>query len=337
MQLRKTALSWLLGGISTLGLTGQVLAAQAEEAASPQEEIPLEERLDNYRSQLRELYEDYSQELEAYPFDYSDTQLEKRLQQELRLDSNPFAFTPHQRNYLLPFSYTSDTNEEGFDAITQDADLQPVEIKFQFSLKVPVMQQWLSEEDSLHLAFTQTSWWQAYHRDASRPFRESNYQPEIFYTHRSDLHFLGLQNNYNRLGIAHESNGRTNPQSRSWNYIYWSTALAKGRWMLEFSPRYKLPRITGEANNPDIEDYLGYFDLTLAYANWKQEWVVTTQGNFETEKGGLQLDWSFPILGRLRGLLQVYGGYGESLVDYNHENYRISLGIQFTNQLFGEN
>jgi phospholipase A1 len=342
LKTEKRIHGWLIPLIALILLVTESVSAQEtselEEETKADEEIKvLLETLEEYRNRLRSSLEKYGKKAEDFEFDYRETQLEKRLKQERDTENNLFSFAPHQRNYILPVSYSTHPNQQRFDYLDSERDLQSTEIKFQLSIKVPLLQQWASDRQSLHFAYTQTSWWQAYHSEASRPFRESNYEPEFFFTQQSDLQFLGLSNPYNRLGFAHQSNGRTDPQSRSWNYIYASTVLAKGNWMLEFSPRYKLPRFTGEDDNPDLENYIGYFDLSLAYANWGQEFVVTTQGNFETEQGGLQLDWSFPLYGgKLRGLVQAYAGYGESLIDYDHENYRFSIGFQFTNQLFGD-
>lgn len=315
---------------------------ETESQDSVQAVVPLDQEEDlrgrilEYQLLLRETLAEYGQLVRDYEFEYQETSLERRLRQERELASNPFSFTPHRRNYILPVSYSSNPNQERFEYIQQDTDLQPVEIKFQLSVKVPVMQGLLDDRGSVHFAYTQTSWWQAYNNDASKPFRETNYTPEVFFTYEQPRYFLGITNTWNRFGYAHQSNGRTEPQSRSWNYLYISSAFARGPWMLEATPRIKLPRFKGEDDNPDLEDYVGYLDLRLAYVNARQEYVLTVKGNPRTEKAGLQFDWSFPVYGRLRGLFQAYAGYGESLIDYDHENYRVSLGFQFTNQLFGE-
>ena len=44
-------------------------------------------------------------------------------------------------------------------------------------------------------------------------------------------------------------------------------------------------------------------------------------------KGSLRLDWAFPISRNLRGHLQWFSGYGESLIDYNHKANYIGLGV----------
>ncbi|SFB78786.1 phospholipase A1 [Marinospirillum celere] len=307
-----------------------------EEAATADQAEDLRSRISEYQLLLRETLVEYSQLVRDYEFEYQETSLERRLNQERQLAANPFSFTPHRRNYILPASYSSNPNQERFEYIQENTDLDPVEIKFQLSVKVPLMEDLFDNRGSIHFAYTQTSWWQAYNNDASKPFRETNYTPEIFFTYANGTRFLGLNNNWNRFGYAHQSNGRTEPQSRSWNYLYVSSVLSRGNWMLEATPRIKLPRFRGEDDNPDLEDYIGYLDLSLAYTRSRHEYVLTLKGNPQTEKAGAQLDWSFPVYGRLRGLIQGYAGYGESLIDYDHENYRISIGFQFTNQLFGD-
>ncbi len=262
--------------------------------------------------------------------------LQRRIEQERQAKYNPFFFTPHRRNYILPASYSARPNQQRFEYLQEDVDMQSVEVKFQLSIKVPLLPELLGERDSLHFAYTQTSWWQAYNESASKPFRETNYQPEIFFTRESRWQLWGLDNTYNRIGYAHQSNGRTEPQSRGWDYLYVASAFSRDGWMLELAPRVRLPNANGKDDNPDLEDYLGYLDINFAFTQGRQEYVLTLRGNPAQSRGVAQLDWSFPLTRQLRGLLQLHAGFGESLIDYDHENYRVSLGIQFTNQLFSD-
>lgn len=55
--------------------------------------------------------------------------------------------------------------------------------------------------------------------------------------------------------------------------------------------------------------------------------------NFAKHHGAIELGFTFPLWGKLRGYAQYTSGYGESLIDYNHNQQRIGLGIALTNLL----
>ncbi len=47
----------------------------------------------------------------------------------------------------------------------------------------------------------------------------------------------------------------------------------------------------------------------------------------ERSRGSAQLDWVFPLSGALHGYFQAFSGQGESLVDYNHRQTKLGLGV----------
>ena len=254
---------------------------------------------------------------------------------------NPYVITPHRMNYILPVTVTDDINLAPYRATTDWADdLEKNEAKLQLSIKVPLNKSDIFvKDDRLFFGFTLKSWWQVYSDNISKPFRETNYQPEFFYTTPLDLS-VGQTNSAFMIGVEHQSNGRSQGLSRSWNRLYFNWLFEYQNFALSFRPWYRLPEDRKEDpfdsrgdDNPDIHRYMGYFELGMAYQWDKYEFHMIGHQNFKTQRGGAQLGVTFPLSGRLRGYIQYFGGYGESLIDYNHSQNRIGIGIALTDLL----
>ena len=53
-----------------------------------------------------------------------------------------------------------------------------------------------------------------------------------------------------------------------------------------------------------------------------------------TGKGAAQFSWtSQPLLGPLRGYVQLFSGYGETLIDYDWNQTTIGIGVALNDQL----
>jgi phospholipase A1 len=251
---------------------------------------------------------------------------------------NSYVMTPHKMTYLLPLSVSDNMNREVYDGIGQwGEDIQSFEAKFQFSVKVPLTQEAIfTEGDTFHFGFTLQSWWQLYNQELSRPFRETNYQPELFYTAPLSWQPLGGQTNM-VIGFEHQSNGRTQMLSRSWNRLYYTFTFAKDNYAVSFRPWWKIPEGSKETtptesgnDNIDISDYMGHFDLTVLYQWQSFEFSFVGRQNFKTSHGGMELGVTFPLSGKLKGYFQFTSGYGESLIDYNHSQQTFGIGIALT-------
>ena len=255
---------------------------------------------------------------------------------ELARDSKlgVFNFRAYKPVYLLPAFFTTNVNTtpqspNPDNTVTEPLALDDVETKFQISFKTKALENLFGDNGDVWMAYTQSSRWQVYNGDNSRPFRETNYEPEILLIFRNGYRLGGWHGRMASIGINHQSNGRSDPFSRSWNRVIGTVALDRDNWALTLRPWWRVPDGSDD-DNPDIEDYMGRGDLTLVHTRGGHELALmarhTLRGG-EDSRGALQFDWGFPINRTLRGHVQVFDGYGESLIDYNHRATYVGLGI----------
>ncbi|QDO99914.1 phospholipase A [Thalassotalea sp. PS06] len=252
-----------------------------------------------------------------------------------RYDTRYFILKPHKRNYILPITATDNFNEQAYENVPEFSDnFEDIEAKYQLSLKFPLVNEgFLFEQDSLHFGITLQSWWQIYADNISKPFRETNYQPEIFYRAKTPWKVLDGSVTLG-IGLEHQSNGRSQLLSRSWNRMYGEVIFQKTDFKATFKPWYRIPENEKDSptdpegdDNPDIRDYMGNYQLEFEYLWGDTGMEVMLRENFKTHKGAFEIGLTFPIWSGLRGYLQYFNGYGESLIDYNHNQQKIGLGI----------
>lgn len=260
--------------------------------------------------------------------------VEDKRKLEILAAENPYGISPHRRNYLLPITYNTRPNGTPFGI--PDRDLDNAEVKFQFSYKVPLIQQILGEEIDFLFAYTNQSYWQAFNGSNSRPFRETNHEPELFFTFTNPWVPPWVDQAQYSAGISHQSNGRSGDLSRSWNRVYISGLLQKENYYLnlklwdriEDDPK-EFPGDPRGDDNPDIEKFMGHFELELSRVNEKRSFSLMLRNNLRRDDnlGAVQLGYAFPLSKTVRGYLEYFRGYGESMIDYNHDNQRLGLGI----------
>ncbi len=238
----------------------------------------------------------------------------------------------YQPNYVLVGRYTDSVNLNPyipiFEAAGEPAHLDSTEAKFQISFKGRV---WTTDDRrwGLWLAYTQQNQWQVYNGDISRPFRETNYMPEALLVYRPGID-LGAGFKWNLAGLSfnHQSNGRTDVLSRSWNRVILEGAVERENLALYAKAWYRIKEDEQDDDNPDITDYLGHGEIGAIYRWRGHSFQAMARGNVNTGKGAFQFGWtSPPLLGAFRGYVQVFTGYGESLIDYNWRQTTIGAGV----------
>jgi phospholipase A1 len=246
-----------------------------------------------------------------------------------------FAPRAYKPTYLLPATWTDHINRSpsspapGHTELVEQ-NLKAVEAKYQISLKARFSQDLAGSGLSLWGGYTQSSRWQVYNGAASRPFRETNYEPELMLVWPLKLPLFGWDLRLASLSLNHQSNGRALPLSRSWNRVIATLAAERGDWVAEFRPWVRITESHTDDDNPDIEDHVGRAELRLG--RYTRDHALTLQlrhslRSGSRSRGSAQLEWVFPLSEALHGYLQVFSGQGESLVDYNVRQTKLGLGI----------
>lgn len=209
------------------------------------------------------------------------------------------------------------------------------QVKFQISAKYNLI---YPSDLGFWIGYTQRSFWALY--DKSSPFRETNYEPEFFWRAEVGklLPYLGLIDYIQLSPIFHRSNGRDGLESRGMNTYYGEIQLSVGDVIctgvvLKAFGYYNISR-----RNPDLPDYLGYCEgeafIQLKSATvpllQKERLYIRGGGNYKTDKGWLEGGFRVRIITSVFQpylYVQVFHGYGESMIDYNKKDTAVRVGI----------
>lgn len=248
----------------------------------------------------------------------------------LQEHDNPFILYPYESNYLL-YTYTTNINKEAIRSYDWADNARKDEVNFQISLAFPIWRGIFGDNSLLAASYTQRSWWQMSNDKESSPFRETNYEPQVFVGWATDYQLGGWTLRDVEVGLNHQSNGKADPTSRSWDRAYVRLMAINGNWKFEIKPWYSFSG--RDDDNPDINKYMGYYRVRVGYV-WGDS-VFSAQGNYNwnTGYGGGELGWSYPITRHVRFYTKVFSGYGESMIDYNHKQTRYGVGVML-NDIF---
>lgn len=259
-------------------------------------------------------------------FSASNDIAQKKEVAQAQQDLNPYTISLYEPTYIMPFAYTSSFNKTAESDTPDNAGLNNIETKFQFSVKAAVWRNFFGYKNSLNLAYTQLSFWQVYN-DKTQFFRESNFKPEIFFANNIDKKLYdNWRISFVNFGAMHQSNGRGGTYERSWNRLYIESIFSNPNWLISIRPWYVIHDDSLQ-NNPDIANYLGHERILLSYKFSKQTLSFSTYNLENIKRASTQLTWSFPLVRQFRGYVQGFSGYGQSLIEYNHHENTIGLGI----------
>jgi phospholipase A1 len=264
-----------------------------------------------------------------------ESAIDRRLAMEGATEVVPFVMTPHKPNYII-YTYNFQSYQDphaGQPAADRNSD-KPSEVDFQVSIKFPVWRNMFNTRTHLFAAYTNRSFWQVFDHNNSSPFRETDHEPELWLSHRTKWQLFGLTNRLVQAGIVHQSNGQSGDLSRSWNRVYANLIFERGHFYFGVKPWLRIQEDKKNDDNPDIEDYLGYFEFQGIYNRNKHNLGLLVRNTLKEDyRGAVQLDWGFPVSEHVRGYVQYFYGYGESLIDYDNKVNKLGIGIKLTDWL----
>jgi len=262
--------------------------------------------------------------------------LEEKSAMKSWLESD-FMVKPYRVNYILPYS----ARQGKYKSYVQSDHYESVEAELQVSLKLKVGSDMFGLNEDYYVSYTHQGFWQLYAESA--PFRETTYNPEIFvvFPVSDEDSMFGMKSV--KIAYAHRSNGQGsdkdveykdgcyNPgnRSRSVNYFYSTFRFQHKTLITDFTAW--VPIVSTLDDNPDLMDYTGYTSLKFHYFIGKNMFTLMGRANLSTGYGAIEGTYSYPLRNSGAYLyVKIFSGYTESLIDYNNNLTKFSIGFSFS-------
>lgn len=200
---------------------------------------------------------------------------------------------------------------------------------------------------NLFFAYTHKAFWQIYDHGNSRPFREHNYNPELFLEWEQlwridDLRLGLMEHESNGEKLRYEADAAPVNRSRTWNRTY---LYAQKSVFPSLKLGLKLWTVTDSddpdeasfiVDNSDIQQYLGSGEVYIEFGRDPSFLSIMLRRGWQEETETIRAAGRIPLNLLFRcedkGIdlfAQVFVGYGDSLIDYNRRVTRFSAGVSF--------
>lgn len=235
------------------------------------------------------------------------------------------------------------TSDAANHSATESVPYRTTENRIQLSVRTKLAQGLLTQghptlKDSVWFGYSQQSYWQLFSPAISRPFRATDHEPEVMYVYPTTAQLpFGWRWRYSGVGLVHQSNGQSEPLSRSWNRVYLMSGMElDNRWIVNAKLWRRLPESSGSDDNPGISDYIGRGELSVFWNANKDNTLGATfrHSLSSSDRGSVRLEWmqalGSGLLGsksNLRLHTALFSGYGDSMIDYNRKRTVFSLGL----------
>ena len=150
------------------------------------------------------------------------------------------------------------TSPNPLNVVTTPNNVDPAEAKYQISFKTKLWEGLLGRHGDLWMATPSSPTGRLYNKASRRPFARPTTKPGPMAVFRTNLDAgAGFKVKMMSLGLNHQSNGRSQPLSRSWNRIVGQIGIERGDFALVVRPWLRLPEKDHRDDNPDITSYMG--------------------------------------------------------------------------------